>query len=334
MPAQPRLRTSVLQGSVQAHVSRCGLMLAAATLLVGCANVGPGTAAPPASYDTGAGAVDGVAGQDTTAVDTGAVDSGAPDTGAPHDAGKDAGVPSALSCQGKCGAKYNPTLKCQCNDDCGKFGNCCADYGPLCKPETASCKGRCDEPYDKSATCQCTWDCSRYGTCCGDYLDQCHPGAKLDFQVADPGETAHCNKPSNLYNVEYAKDGDTLQLIDGSIVRFLVVNTPELSKKDCYATNAHQWTKSMVKKVKTVCLIMDPAEGDKDQYDRLLRYVYYKDPDAGGAWVNMNLRLVSLGLGPVFYPYAADQKWEKTGLLMQERARIFKIGGWGVCGWK
>lgn len=287
----------------------------------------------PLSYDTSvvgdaaltdAGKTDTASSQSDTA--------GAKDTGSTK---KDAGaVPAALSCKGKCGAKYNSSLKCQCNDDCAKFGNCCVDYGPLCKPEALSCKGRCNTAPDKKALCQCSWNCGRYGNCCPDYLGMCHAGKDLDMPLADEGETTFCNKPTNLYNVKYAKDGDTIELLNGDIVRYLVVNTPELSKNDCYAVEALQWTKAMVKKVNVVCLIIDPAEGDKDQYNRLLRYVYYKDPAAGGKWVNMNLRMVRLGLGPVFYPYATGQKWEKMAVLLQQKARETKAGGWGKCGWK
>ncbi|MCO4763562.1 MAG: thermonuclease family protein [Myxococcales bacterium] len=298
-------------------------------LLTGCPNTGGNNSQfPPASYVT-----------DSGATDAGPTDSGATDAGSPKDTGsttkKDVtNSGGSLSCKGKCGASYNPALKCQCNSQCAKFGNCCADYGPLCEPTAASCKGRCDEGPNKGAVCQCDWSCGRYGSCCADFLATCHADKNLDMPLADAEEAKFCSKPANLQNVEYAKDGDTIELINGQVVRFLVVNTPELSKKDCHAVEALYWTKAMVKKVKTVCLIMDPAEGDKDQYDRLLRYVYYKDPAAGGKWVNMNLRLVRLGFGPVFYPYAGGQKWEKMGVLMQQKARQEKAGGWGVCGWK
>ena len=251
-------------------------LLLATALLTGCPSLNnTGTFVPPASYDTVGGGVDGVTTDTSVGADTSA---GAQDTagGVAQDAGvkKDAGtLTAALSCKGKCGGKYNPALKCQCNTDCAKFGNCCADYGPLCQPDALTCKGRCDTTSDKSALCHCSWNCGRYGNCCADYLGLCQAGTDLEMPLADASEIAFCDKPANLANVEYAKDGDTIELINGDIVRFLVVNSPELSSKDCYATEAHQWTKAMVKKVKTVCLIMDPSEGDKDVYGRLLRYV-------------------------------------------------------------
>ncbi|KAM4700920.1 uridylate-specific endoribonuclease isoform 3-T3 [Discoglossus pictus] len=36
------------------------------------------------------------------------------------------------SCQGRCGEKYNKKNQCHCNKKCGKFNNCCSDYGKVC----------------------------------------------------------------------------------------------------------------------------------------------------------------------------------------------------------
>lgn len=37
-----------------------------------------------------------------------------------------------MTCSGKCGANYNPSLPCQCNDQCSQHGNCCQDYDDEC----------------------------------------------------------------------------------------------------------------------------------------------------------------------------------------------------------
>ncbi|HAN32520.1 MAG TPA: hypothetical protein DCQ06_13065, partial [Myxococcales bacterium] len=245
-------------------------------LCVGCADL---NGSDPQTGSTGQGDIVIVA--DTTAP--------APDTQAAVDTAPD----PAKSCAGKCGAKYDPSLPCQCNDQCGKFGNCCQDFGPLCAPETFTCEGRCGV-YDKNASCQCNDDCPRYGQCCPDYLATCHTGFNFDYNLADADEFKICDKPSGLANIEYAKDGDTIELIDGSIVRLLLVNTPELTTQDCYAIDALNWMKTIVKTHKTVCLVPDPSQPNKDQYGRLLRYVYYKEPAVDGQWVNLNLRLVRL----------------------------------------
>jgi len=45
---------------------------------------------------------------------------------------------SSLSCSGKCGARFNRTLPCQCNTGCGRYSNCCQDYNTVCLPSSSS----------------------------------------------------------------------------------------------------------------------------------------------------------------------------------------------------
>lgn len=248
---------------------------------------------------------------------------------------------ASLSCAGKCGAKYDKTLACQCNDQCPDFSNCCADYFTTCAPQKLSCKGRCDEAFNKGLPCQCGWECAKFGTCCSDYLGQCAAGVDLNMLAAPTGV---CDSASDWVATQQINDGDTFQLKaihGGEKVRFLVVNTAELKEKQCYAIDAKNFTLDKIKNSKYpgkggyhVCLTKDPNQPDKDKYGRLLRYVYYMDPSVGKA-VQLNARLVRLGYGRVYYPFAAGNADEKISLLMQERARVDKVGGWGVCAeWK
>ena len=335
------------------------------------ANSGAGVAYVPTTYDTlpaggdavsdaqnagdsgslqdsgGSGGTVDAGVQDTAkAVDVGAkVDAGKPpiDAGSAIDTGnasKDSGTVDAgpaLSCAGKCGAKYDKNLPCQCNNLCPEYGNCCADFFPACKPELLSCKGRCDEKFDKFLPCQCGWDCSKYDSCCSDFVGQCTSGANLTFLEAGPGE---CEKASDWVATQQINDGDTFKLKaihGGEAVRFLVVNTPEIKEKQCYAIDAQKFTLSRIKNSiypgkggYHLCLVKDPSQPDKDKYGRLLRYVYYKEANYPKP-VQLNARLVRLGYGRVYYPFAEGNKHEKIGLWMQEKARQDKVGGWGVC---
>ena len=305
----------------------------------------------PLTWNTGDTTGDTGAAQTDTTPSTDAAASG-PDAKPAHDAGSaaqadtskgaaDAGSGAPQTCAAKCGAKYDKTLPCQCNDKCSDFGNCCADYFEHCKPALLSCKGRCDEVYTKGLPCQCGWECAKFGTCCSDYLGQCAAGQNTNMLQAPPGE---CDSASDWVATQQINDGDTFQLKPihgGDKVRFLIVNTPELKEKDCYAVDAQKFTLNQIKNSKYpgkggyhVCLTKDANQPDKDKYGRLLRYVYYMDPTVGKP-IQLNARLVRLGYGRIYYPFAQGNTHEKIALLMQQQARIDKIGGWGACAdWK
>lgn len=278
-------------------------------------------------HDSGGGATDAsVRAQDaaTSSLDAAATDA---NKAGPDGLGGDAGASG--SCAGKCGQAYQPQLSCQCNDVCSKYNNCCADWVALCQPALLSCKGRCETPYSTALPCQCHPDCLKKGSCCADYAPACG-GVDLDFIKAKPGE---CDSDASWHKVVFSKDGDTVVLGNDDVVRLLVVNTPELSTEDCYAKEASSFTYKTMKSAGIICLVSDPGQPDKDQYGRLLRYVYYKEPKANFAPVQFNARLIRLGYGLVFYPWATGNVHEKTSLLMQAAAKGEKAGGWGVCPW-
>jgi len=74
----------------------------------------------------------------------------------------------------------------------------------------------------------------------------------------------------------------------------------------------------------------DDEAGDKDIYDRLLRWIWYR---RDGKVVQLNARLLRMGLAKVFYPFAKDLRYEGDGLKMQAAAKKEKLGGWKTCGW-
>lgn len=194
-----------------------------------------------------------------------------------------------------------------------------------------SCAGRCDE-YDVARACQCNPSCGFYGNCCADWADLCDPSsAPGDVLVAAGSE---CASDADWHTVTRVSDGDTVVLDDGDAVRFLVMNTPELSSDDCYAYLAKDYARlAVTTSGGRVCLVADPTSGDRDLYDRLLRYVYVSDPAAGPRPVNLNLRLVRLGYARVYYPYAFGRLYEQQAKAMQAMAQAESRGGWGACGW-
>ncbi len=304
--------------------------------VAGCANVdGNSGVVAPTTYDSGAV-------QDTfVATDTGGgqADTGSttPDTTTAADTTKveDTGVPPG-TCGGACDIGYDPKRSCQCNKDCLKFGNCCADYGQLCLPGEMTCQGRCDAALDVTKPCQCSWDCPKFGSCCPDFVATCHGGEALDWFQAPTGK---CTKTTDWVKVKFIPDGDTLHLEQQDAkgndiaVRFLLVDTPEVTSNDCYAVDAKKYTFSAVQKSNNlVCLVKETKSDDKDIYGRLLRYVYVKDPSQTKP-VELNLRLLRLGLARVLYPFAKGNPYEKLALLTMAKAKEDNLGGWKSCGW-
>lgn len=88
-------------------------------------------------------------------------------------------------------------------------------------------------------------------------------------------------------------DGDTLTISTGEKVRFLQIDTPEISPAECYGAEAHKALVSIIGK-SPVTLESDSVSDDKDQFGRILRYVTV-------GRVNVNLKLVEIGAAtPIF----------------------------------
>lgn len=124
-------------------------------------------------------------------------------------------------------------------------------------------------------------------------------------------------------------DGDTIKVqINGreETVRFLGVDTPETKDPrkgvQCYGRAASHYTKSMVMG-KAVRLVIDPLEGERDMFGRLLRYVYLES----GA--SLNSLLVSGGYAFAYEKYPTTQTAKFK--LLEADARTLKKGLWGEC---
>lgn len=59
-------------------------------------------------------------------------------------------------------------------------------------------------------------------------------------------------------------------------MRLIGIDTPELSGRECYAQQAASAMQSLVQS-KSVRLVRDPSQADRDRYDRLLRHVALVD---------------------------------------------------------
>lgn len=133
----------------------------------------------------------------------------------------------------------------------------------------------------------------------------------------------------NTYLVEKVVDGDTLQVRMGDkkeTVRLIGVDTPETvdprKTVQCFGFEAADETRRLVEG-KMVVLENDLSQGDRDKYERLLRYVYLKDG------VNVNLTLIANGFGHE-YTYDGPYKYQTEFKAAEKTARERGLGLWGV----
>jgi endonuclease YncB( thermonuclease family) len=123
--------------------------------------------------------------------------------------------------------------------------------------------------------------------------------------------------------VEWVNDGDTLTLTDGAKVRLVQVDAPELTT-DCYGRPALQELIDLAPKGTHVTLVGDPALDDRDQYGRLLRYVFVDDR-------NVNVELVERGAASPYYFRNERGRYADELDVAVDEARDSRAGYWGAC---
>lgn len=125
-------------------------------------------------------------------------------------------------------------------------------------------------------------------------------------------------------------DGDTVELEDGSKVRYLGVDTPETvdprKSVECFGKEAKEENKQLVEG-KEVILQKDVSETDK--YHRLLRYVFVS-LEPGAKYLFVNDYLIRQGFAH-FLTIPPDVKYSESLLQAQREAREAKKGLWGRC---
>lgn len=130
-----------------------------------------------------------------------------------------------------------------------------------------------------------------------------------------------------LFKVSRVIDGDTIEVTKDSVkstIRLIGVDTPELldprKTVECFAKEASDKTKSTLTN-QNVYLEVDPTQGDKDKYNRLLRYVILE------TGVNFNKQLLLEGFAHE-YTYNLPYKYQGEFKEAENIARITKKGLW------
>jgi micrococcal nuclease len=125
------------------------------------------------------------------------------------------------------------------------------------------------------------------------------------------------------FNVTRIHDGDTLTISTGEKVRFLQIDTPEISPAECYGAEAHKALIQIIGK-SAITLESDPVSDNKDQFGRILRYVKVGK-------INVNLKLVEIGAATPYFFKGEKGKYSFQLLKAAQNAKAKKIGLWKAC---
>ena len=125
-------------------------------------------------------------------------------------------------------------------------------------------------------------------------------------------------------NVIRVIDGDTIELDNGEVIRYLGIDTPETVHPDkpveCYGPEAAERNKELVEE-KTVELLADGP--NRDTYGRLLRYVF-----VDGTFVNGDLVWGGYALAR---SYGDSPRLYQTLVQLERAAREANRGLWSTC---
>lgn len=118
-------------------------------------------------------------------------------------------------------------------------------------------------------------------------------------------------------------DGDTVTLKDGTRVRLVQIDAPEISGGECFAKQSREILTSLIKS-KSITLTFDPKLDQVDRYGRKLGYLF-----AGK--ININLKLVELGAATPYF-YGGDKGKYATSLSKLARQALSQSRGlWKEC---
>ncbi len=131
------------------------------------------------------------------------------------------------------------------------------------------------------------------------------------------------------YPVLKVVDGDTLSVsIDGhsTTLRLIGINTPETvdprKPVECFGKEASNRAKALLSG-KKVSIELDPSQGNRDKYDRILAYVFLEDG------TNFNKLMIQEGYA-YEYTYDKPYKYQQEFKLAQANAKNAGVGLWAT----
>ncbi|MFH1616403.1 MAG: thermonuclease family protein [Planctomycetota bacterium] len=142
-----------------------------------------------------------------------------------------------------------------------------------------------------------------------------------------PHKSSFIKQYPTLYRVVKVIDGDTIKVdIGGEIetVRLTGIDTPEIansysSREDYFGPEAARYAKQLMEK-RSVYLIPDPMQSNRDKYARLLRYVFLED----GTLINAKLIKEGFAFNYIYEPFQFMKQFD----YLEKRAKENRLGLW------
>jgi endonuclease YncB( thermonuclease family) len=119
-------------------------------------------------------------------------------------------------------------------------------------------------------------------------------------------------------------DGDTIRLANGTRVRLVQIDAPELRGGECYARAARQHLIALLPADSRIRLAFDPRLDRIDRFGRQLAYLF-----VGGK--NLNLALVRRGAAAPWFFDGDRGRYAGTMMLAARQARAAGRGLWSAC---
>jgi micrococcal nuclease len=124
--------------------------------------------------------------------------------------------------------------------------------------------------------------------------------------------------------VDHVIDGDTIVLDDGQRIRYLLVDTPEITNghNDCYGAEARDYNNTLVTG-QTITLAYDDV--CQDRYGRLLAYVSVGELD-------INQTLLEDGYACILHISPNGDEHVSEYQALEDLAKAEGVGMWSACG--
>lgn len=128
----------------------------------------------------------------------------------------------------------------------------------------------------------------------------------------------------SVSTVTHVRDGDTIELAGGTVVRLVQIDAPELRGRECYSAESRRTLTRLLPPGTHVRVVSDPRLDRVDRYGRRLGYVFKGSE-------NVNRTLVVRGAASVWFYGGERGRYAAQLLAAARKAKAAKRGLWGAC---